>query len=342
MIMISSLGFSQDIFNDKYQISNDEARILNEIFKNNKVEFDFTNKKIAFIEGLRGENIVNKSEYFESYLIPAYKNTTKNRTHFILLKLTDKEKKETNGIDAFIIYPPKIFKGKDYLIKKLSNLNKIEQIKQKVNQNWKRENPKFQKSDKSFFNNQNSRFLFVIPVQVSGRSKIFSWDYSLSLIDYLCKRDCENITIKDTNEKTEIVWNKPIKSMVCINDKKINTAVESWVLLKYNECPGTISFPIVYYNYELNIKNPITNNIEGIAFIGEKLKINSLNKVETSLFTTENKEIKGIGYDLNNDDLIDIFYFKEEIDDSRYYGRLYLNIDGEWKCEWIEYFETCI
>jgi hypothetical protein len=64
--------------------------------------------------------------------------------------------------------------------------------------------------------------------------------------------------------------------------------------------------------------------------------------MQTVIKTESGKSIKGIGYDLNNDSIFDIFSYYEEIDEDTGYTRLYINMDGKWKCKWVNLDEVCV
>jgi hypothetical protein len=85
----------------------------------------------------------------------------------------------------------------------------------------------------------------------------------------------------------------------------------------------------------------ITNNIQGLTILpyNENIKIKS---TETEMTTKNGKTIKGIGYDIDNDAILDIFSYNEEIDETTNYTRLYINVSGQWKCKWINLDEACL
>lgn len=91
-------------------LSPEEASFLNQIFKRSKEEFDFSEKKIAIIR-TQTKSIIPKKEFidkvkkhFESDFLYPYD---------FLYILNSKEKKETGGYDAVIIYDCKKCGGRE-------------------------------------------------------------------------------------------------------------------------------------------------------------------------------------------------------------------------------------
>ena len=222
----------------------------------------------------------------------------------------------------------------------------VDSLKKTVDQKWIRQNPTLNKTKSSFFNKDNESKYFVGFLQISGQSVPFTWDDNLSLLQFLLTLDNE-INIKrgiaaDENFKgTKIAWDRSINGLIWFNDKAYKATVDNWYLFGFTECPGTIIFPNLSFKKVADIPNAITNNINGLTILpyNENFKIKS---TETALTTESGKTIKGIGYDIDNDAVFDIFSYNEEIDETTNYTRLYLNINGQWKCKWINLDEACI
>jgi hypothetical protein len=219
----------------------------------------------------------------------------------------------------------------------------INNLKKTVDQKWIRPNPKLKPTKLSFFNKENAQKYFVGLLQISGLGVPFTWDDDFTLISFLSSLN-KNINLKkgteaDPNYKgTKITWGNNINGLVWFNDKTYKSTVDNWHLFGLNDCPGTIIFPNLSFKKVTEIPNAVTNSIQGLTIFpyNEKIKIES----QKTTMTTENREIvNGIGYDLNDDSIFDVFSY-EEITTG--YKRLYLNIDGQWKCKWIHLDEECI
>lgn len=222
----------------------------------------------------------------------------------------------------------------------------IDSLKKKVDQKWIKENPSLNPTKPSFFNKDNESKYFVGLLQISGQSVPFTWDDNLSLLKFLLTLENE-INVKqdiaaDQNFKgTKIAWDKNICGFIWFNDKSYKATIDNWNLFGFTECPETIIFPNLSFKKVTEIPNAITNNIEGLTILpyNENIKIKS---TETAMTTESGKTVKGIGYDLNNDAIFDIFSYNEEIDETTGYTRLYINVNGQWKCKWINLDEACI
>ena len=222
----------------------------------------------------------------------------------------------------------------------------IDSLKKTVNQKWIRQNPELNSTKSSFFSKDNESKYFVGLLQISGQSVPFTWDDNLSLLQFILTLDNETNIKKgvaaDTKFKgTKIAWEKNINGLVWFNDKAYKATVDNWHLFGFTECPGTIIFPNLSFKKLANIPNAITNNIQGLTILpyNENIKIKS---TETSITTVNGKTIKGIGYDIDNDAILDIFSYSEEIDETTNYTRLYINVSGQWKCKWVNLDEACI
>jgi hypothetical protein len=227
-----------------------------------------------------------------------------------------------------------------------SQLQLIDNLKKEVDQKWIRKNPVLVPTKSSFFNKENEKKYYVGLLQISGHSIPFTWDNNLSLLQFLLTLD-NGLNVKhgiaaDQNFKgTKISWNKIIKGLIWFNDKTYNATIDNWHLANFTYCPGTIIFPNLSFKKVVEIPNEITNDIQGLTIIphNKNIKIKSM---QTVIKTESGKSIKGIGYDLNNDSIFDIFSYYEEIYEDTGYTRLYINMDGKWKCKWVNLDEVCV
>lgn len=222
----------------------------------------------------------------------------------------------------------------------------IDSLKKKVDQKWIRENLSLNPTKSSFFNKENESKYFVGLLQISGQSVPFTWDNNLSLLKFLLTLENkinvkQGIAADQYFKGTKIAWDNDITGLIWFNDKSYKATVDNWHLFGFTECPGTIIFPNLSFKKVTEIPNSITNNIQGLTILpyNENFKIKSS---ETTITTESGKTIKGIGYDLDNDAIFDIFSYNEEIDETTGYTRLYINVSGQWKCKWINLDVACI
>ncbi len=116
LLFIIQFGlFSQNVENEKEKsndsLSPQETEILNEIFSESDPDFDFQNKRIAYVAGTTGNIILTKDEFFKKYMDPIVDDEKRNVCNLIIL--TESEKIESGGYDAVILTPAKLFTDKD-------------------------------------------------------------------------------------------------------------------------------------------------------------------------------------------------------------------------------------
>lgn len=287
---------------------------------------------LIFISLLSLLNCQNSKKEIEKNELNKYKNLAEN---------SGNEKTKKNE-----------FKIKDTVKVGFLTQNIIDSLKANRNQKWIKESPKFKNTLKSFFTENNTKNLLVLSVYFSGYGVPFTSDYTFSVLDYLSKKYPSNKTdlyrVKNEfSSITEIRWKNPEKVKIWINGQSFQTRINNYSLYgtsNFNECPGTIDFSSFYYYKipELKIENPLTNNLTGLAFIGTEINLDNLTKTEYELETKNNRKIQGVGYDINNDNIPDIFYYYEMIDDISAYGRIYLNISGNWILLLNEFEQVCV
>ncbi len=220
-------------------------------------------------------------------------------------------------------------------------------LQKSVDNKWIKNNPVFVKTKASFFKKEDEKKYFIGLLNISGRSIPFMWDDNLSLLKYLLTLDSK-INIKqgveaDKNYKgTLIKWHKKINALIWFNNITYKAQVDNWYLSDLTDCPETIIFPSLSFKKVKEVPNSLTNNIQGLAIFPYNKNIKNIKSSERTLLTVNGKEIIGIGYDINNDKIIDIFSFYENVSETSGYTRLYVNINGEWICKWISLYEDCI
>jgi hypothetical protein len=126
VIIVAQTGFGQDIdslgVNDDNHINKHEAIFLTNSLKNQKIEFDFENSKIAFSYGNYAKR-TSKSDYFKKYIIPRIKNGESVGDIFYLF--SKEEKLKSGGFDGVVLVWSKIGltkRRRKVLVKELSKL----------------------------------------------------------------------------------------------------------------------------------------------------------------------------------------------------------------------------
>ena len=227
-----------------------------------------------------------------------------------------------------------------------NNKRLIENLKKTVGQKWIKKNPSLNPTKPSFFNDVNEHKYFVSLMQISGQGEPFTWDDNLSLLQFLLSLSNE-IEVKhgtnadQTYKGTKIRWTEDIEGIVWFNNKTYKAKVDNWHLIGFTDCPETIIFPSLSFEKVAKITNAITNDIQGLAILPFNDKLKSA-RAETPVKTVSGQVIEGDAYDIDNDGIFDIFIYVEEISETATYTRLFLNINGQWKCKWINLDEDCI
>ena len=115
MTLLTTKIFGQQLdslgLGDNSVLNKQEYTFLNADFIEEKPDFDFKEKKIAFICGPRGNYFLTKKEYFDTYIRPRI-GTNKKRNYGRII-LTQAEKEQSGGYDVLIMTPAKIFTVRD-------------------------------------------------------------------------------------------------------------------------------------------------------------------------------------------------------------------------------------
>jgi hypothetical protein len=98
-----------------------EGTFLNYFLEKNRKDYDFRNKKTAFIGGNGGGRIIPKKEFFDTLKRYEKIDTSIFNGSFIVL-LTEKEKIKSGGYDVLITYWAKGIFNRKRLLKNLSKL----------------------------------------------------------------------------------------------------------------------------------------------------------------------------------------------------------------------------
>jgi hypothetical protein len=220
-------------------------------------------------------------------------------------------------------------------------------LKKSVSTSWIRENPVLSETKPSFFNSDNQEHYFVGLLQISGHSFPFTRDHTFSALQFLLALD-SGINIKQGSDAdkvlkgTRLSWNQKAYGLLWFDDAIHKAEVGNWHLFEMTECPGTIVFPLLMFKKVKDVPNALTNNIQGLTIFPYDGRITKIISSETHIATSDGQKIKGVGYDVNNDNIFDIFTYDEDIDDTTSYNRLYINVCGHWECRWIRLDEVCV
>jgi hypothetical protein len=228
-----------------------------------------------------------------------------------------------------------------------SRVDLYSQLKDSLDFTWLRENPLLRDTQPSYFNEETSRKYFVTPVQVSGFSIPFTWDDNLAILKFLQTKDSDlsiNYGVKADSlyKGIKVQWEQPENGLLWIDGKVYNAPIKSWNLFEENECPGTIMFPTLSFQKQFDLPNAVTNQLEGLAIIPYNDDLKQITSSMTVLKSKSGQDINGIGYDLNNDKIKDVFIYIEEINADTGYKRLYLNVGGKWVCKFVKLDEICV
>lgn len=222
----------------------------------------------------------------------------------------------------------------------------LDSLKNIVGNSWMKKNPVLEPAKPSFFTNSNENSYSVFPLQIGEHGMPFVWDSNFALAESLLALD-NNINIKKGAEAdkvykgTKITWNKAMHGLIWLDNKTYKTAITEWYLIGDTDCPGTISFPTLSFQKVDKIKEEDSFTTQGLVILPymENSKIKSR---EAEVKEANGKAVRGIGYDINDDDILDIFSYTETADEISSYVRLYININGQWKCKWAFLDEECI
>jgi len=239
--------------------------------------------------------------------------------------------------------------------------------------------PKLQNTSPSLFTKENVNNIFVLLTQIDS-NRLFITDTDYSLLKFLRLKTTINDLSFNIYDSTEyivndeeyrvIAWDDGIPLKLYENNRIYNTKFYEW--REFLECGEKLDYaPALPFaipittdlikntdtikfnndNYKLDIQDWIPSNFlftiiplkEDINGWLEELKGNTFLDY-TSLNLGDHPysglHISGEGIDLNNDNIIDAFWYVEKGSGNliEWYTRLYSNIDGVWTPMWFQYF----
>lgn len=119
LVILNNL-FGQEI---KSNLTVKEQQLLDSLLFNKKTDFNFKDKKVAFISGHSGTDIENKKYFFKTFI---FDYLDKGIDPIISYRiLNEQERQMTNGYDVLVMQVPKIYTRKQHKVN-LKNLAKLE------------------------------------------------------------------------------------------------------------------------------------------------------------------------------------------------------------------------
>jgi hypothetical protein len=233
-----------------------------------------------------------------------------------------------------------------------------------IQSKWKIENPVLTKTEKSLFNNINVKNIFIFPISISTKNEMYFWDCENRILDYMNSSGEYAFSLRKEFAAdgkiafSELIPSNKIDLIVLTNQNIIKSKMTKWRKDNNYECPGNYSFShweidSAQFGYKFseedirNLSEKLYGNMIGIILFsscekGFKIGIPVANDIEMDLLHGD--KILGIGWDLNQDNILDIFTYIEKLSNvtSDRYFRLYLNLNGKWECKWVELIEDCI
>lgn len=229
-------------------------------------------------------------------------------------------------------------------------------------------NPKFKKTSSSIFTPENTKNLYIFLTHIDS-TYLYVEDCDYSLLKFLRYKTKHqnlqaNIVDSTTNfvntEKLRLVrWQQPLNYMMFEHNTVFETSMDTYT--EYWECSNKMDYspkyPYTYpkptllrMNYDDEqsedlayiLKNPImVFSIMPLDDMSYELPFNTeaASKKE-KLESSKGDDIEGTGIDLNNDKILDAFWFNE-VQDSKIIEvvtRLYINVSGKWTPIWYTYF----
>lgn len=122
-LLLGSTVFSQILVLDMSKIDNNstlnkyESDFLNHYLKDERKQFEFTDKRIIFVTGSTGNEIRSKIDYFNE--IDNWNKKYNRKIATSLYIFNDEENEESGGYDAILTYWVKTVPNKQKIIKKV-------------------------------------------------------------------------------------------------------------------------------------------------------------------------------------------------------------------------------
>jgi len=231
-----------------------------------------------------------------------------------------------------------------------------------------KKNPKFKKTRSSLFTPENIKNNYIFLTYIDSTFLyIEDCDYSMlkflryktqqQKLQYLVSDSTDNIV---NNEKLRAIrWGKKIPFKMYDNnyvfESNINLYTEYWVC--GDKFDYANKYPFMMPERTSLRKNYTEDQSEDLRYIlSNPIMVFSVIPLddnaydlpfnlegtaeETKLETSKGDKINGTGIDLNNDKILDAFWYNDIMDSKivEVYVRLYINVEGSWVPIWYTYF----
>jgi hypothetical protein len=225
--------------------------------------------------------------------------------------------------------------------------NIYNRLKDSVNITWITPLEQLENTKPSYFNKTNSQLVFISPLEISGYGTPFSNDCDLSVLKFLSPQD-STIVVNTGKEAdsfylgTKIKWKEKIPALLYINSKIKNSSITDWYLFGKSECPKFSLFPTLNFEELYQLDSPEKNDSEGIALFPSPNDISIIKEATVELKSKTGNRFWGKAYDLNNDEIQDVFIYRDTDYDSngKRQQKLYINVEGKWVIKWNNLEET--
>lgn len=227
---------------------------------------------------------------------------------------------------------------------------------------------KFKKTKPSIFTKENTKNLYIFLTHIDS-TYLYLEDCDYSLLKFMrFKTEKQNLQYKVVDSMTYFVneeklrlvrWNNPIGFKIFENNTVFETTFNNYI--EYWECGNKLDYS-PKYPYTFPKPTPLRINYtdeqhEDLAYILKNpimvfsilpfdemtyelpYNLEASSKKE-ELETSSGRNIEGTGIDLDNDKILDAFWYNE-VQDSKIVEvvtRLYVNIEGKWIPIWYTYF----
>jgi len=225
----------------------------------------------------------------------------------------------------------------------------------------------FQKTKKSFFSDEINQKAYVFLTQIDS-TYLFTEDCDYSMLKFLrlkTQNNKLNYKVLDsvdfaTNPEAlrQISWDGGIPAKLFEDNSVYTTSFNSYT--EYWQCREKADYAPKYpfispekTSLRKNLAKSETKSVYDvltkpifvlsiIPFDNDAGWTDNLNgkSVKTTMTTVKGESIEGRGIDINNDGILDAFWYVEVVDSpvAEWYARLYINYDGRWAPVWYTYF----
>jgi hypothetical protein len=220
-------------------------------------------------------------------------------------------------------------------------------LKDSIDNSWIKPSEELTSTKPSYFNSINSQNIFISPLEVSGYGVPFSWDSDLSILKFLSAKDSTIVikTGKEANSEylgTKITWNNNKTALLFLDNEINKSFMTDWYLFGRSECPKMHLFPLVNFEELYKSPFPMKNDSKGIVLFPAPPNIKTISESRIKLYSKGGNSLLGTAYDLNNDQIQDVFIYQDsEFDrNGAKQKTLYINLNGTWVRKWNHLYET--